>query len=71
MYFLIPASVLYSITYMNAKILFMQRSVVIIKKNKWWECPSPNAGGIYKINPALLGGLCGGLIALLITLFIR
>lgn len=49
----------------------MQRSVVIIKKNKWWECPSPNAGGIYKINPALLGGLCGGLIALLITLFIR
>lgn len=56
---------------MNAKILFMQRSVVIIKKIKWLEYPFHNPGRIYKINPALLGGLCGGLIALLITLFIR
>lgn len=42
-----------------------------MRKYKWWEYPFPNNGGIYKLNPALLGGLCGGLIALLITLFIR
>lgn len=27
--------------------------------------------GIYKINPALLGGLCGGLTAMLLTLLLK
>lgn len=31
----------------------------------------PGMKGIYKINPALLGGFCGGFTAMIITLVLR
>jgi len=60
----------FSLCVLDSKYILI-KAVVKVKKYKWWEYPFPNDGGIYKINPTLLGGLCGGLIALLITLFVR
>jgi hypothetical protein len=44
--------------------------VIKVKKYKWWEYPFPNDGGIYKINPALLGGIVALIIALIIIVLL-